>query len=136
MKRNFTQAILPVAIPFFILVFPFYPFCSCFAEANPFSTDLGFENPDRDDQFFGHQQDGSRAFVLTLFFLKFNPKVDVLEHSFYRSSQPPSVNQENFTLRCSNSYLRHRMSSIENFLKLADYLYFSVQTQKGGREHV
>ncbi len=44
MKRSRTQAFLPLAISLFILVFPSYLHCSYFAEANLFSTDLGFED--------------------------------------------------------------------------------------------
>ncbi len=51
MKTDRTQTFLPLAISFFILIFPFYLCSSYFAEANVFSTDLGFDNADQDDQF-------------------------------------------------------------------------------------
>ncbi len=136
MKRNCIQTILPVAISFFILVFPFYPFCSYFAEANPFFTDLGFENPDRDDQLFGHQQDGSRAFALTFFLFRFIPKVHVFERSLYRSSQPPSVNQENLTLRCWTFLFASPYVFNLEFSKISWLSIFFSATQKGGKKHV
>jgi hypothetical protein len=100
MKRKLIQTFLAIAIFFFILVFPFYPRCSYFAEPNPFSTDLGFENPDKDNQFVDHQQDGSKAFALTFFLFGFLLKVDVFKHSPYFFSQTLSLNQENLILRC------------------------------------
>ncbi len=77
MKRSRIQAFLPIAISFFILAFPFnlpYPY---FAEANLFSTDLGFEDSDQDDQFVDQRQDGSKAFVLTFFAFRFLLEDDV-----------------------------------------------------------
>ncbi len=65
MKRSRIQTFLPIAISFFILVFPFYLRCSYFAEANLFPTDLGFENPDQEGQFGDQQRDGLKAFLLT-----------------------------------------------------------------------
>ncbi len=100
MRSNRAQTFLPIAISFFILVFPFYLRYSYFAETNLFSTDLGFENPDQDDQLFDQQQDGPKAFVLTFSPSGFLPKVDVFEHSPYFFSQSPFLNQENLILRC------------------------------------
>jgi hypothetical protein len=100
MKRNRIQTFLPIVISFVILGFPFYPRSSNFTEANHSSTDLGFENPDQDDQFVDQQQDGSKAFVLTFFPFGFLPEADVFNHSPYFFSQTPSLNQENLILRC------------------------------------
>ncbi len=100
MKRKRIQTFLPIAISFFILVFTFDLRCSYFAEANLFPPDLGFENPDQDDQFVDHQQDGSKAFALTFFPFGFLSKANVFKHSLYFFSQTPSLNQENLTLRC------------------------------------
>ena len=92
MKRNRIQTFLPIAISLFILVFPFYSRCSYFAEANLFSTDLGFENPDQDDQFVDQQQDASKAFVLAFLPFGLFPKAGVFEHSPYFFSQTPFLN--------------------------------------------
>ncbi len=101
MKRNPIQTFLPIAISFFVLVFPFYFRCSNFAEANLFSTDLGFENSDQDDQFLDQQQDGSKPFtMLTCSLFQFYLEADVFRHSPYFFSQTPSLNQENLILRC------------------------------------
>ena len=64
MGRNRIQIVLRIAISFFILVFPFYLFCSYCAEANLFSPDLGFENRDQDDQLVDQQHDESKGFPL------------------------------------------------------------------------
>lgn len=83
MKRNRTQTLLPITISFFILVFPLYFPRSYSAEANLFFTDLGFENPDPDDQVVDQQQDGSKAFVLDLFYLGLYPEAYVFKHSLF-----------------------------------------------------
>lgn len=100
MKRNCMQTFLPTAMFFLILVFPFYLGYSNFTEANLFSTDLGFENPDQDDQFVDKQQDVSREFVLTFFPFGFLPEAEVFRHSPYFFSQTPSLNEETPILRC------------------------------------
>ncbi len=100
MKRNRIHTFLPIAISFFILVFPVYLFCSYFAETNVFPTDLGFENPDQDNQFVNQQQDGSKAFTLTFFPSGFLSNVYVLKHPPHFFSQISPLNQENLILRC------------------------------------
>jgi hypothetical protein len=100
MKRNHIQSFLSIAISLFILVFTFDLRCSYSAEANLFSTDLGFENPDQDDQFADHQQDGSKAFPLTFSPFGFLSKSNVFRHSLHFFSQTPSPDQENLTLLC------------------------------------
>ncbi len=98
--KSCIQTFLPIAISLFILVFPSYPCSSYFEEGDPFPTDLGFENPDLEDQFVDRQQDASKAFALTFSPFVFLPKVNVFKNSSYLFSQSPSLNQENLILRC------------------------------------
>ncbi len=100
MQRNCIKTFLARAICFFILVFPFYLGCSNFAEANLFSTDLSFENPDQGDQFVDPQQNVSKAFVLTFFHFGLLLEADVFRHSSYFFSQTPSLNEQTPILRC------------------------------------
>ncbi len=100
MKRNRIQTFLPIAISLFILVFPFYPRCSYFEEVNAFPTDLGFENPDQDDQFIGYQQNGSKAFALNFLASGFHLEADVWRYPPYFFTQTTSLDQEDLILRC------------------------------------
>ncbi len=100
MKGNCIQTCLAPVISFFILVFPLYLTCSYFAEVNLSSTDLGFENPDQDDEFVDQQQDGSAAFVSTFSPFGFHPEMDLFKNSPCFFSQTPSFDQEALILRC------------------------------------
>ncbi len=100
MKRKPTHTFLPIAISFFILVFPFYLRCPYFAEADPFPTDLGFETPDQDDEFVDQPQDGSKALGLTSFPYGVFLRAVFFKHFPYSFSQTSSLNQEDLILRC------------------------------------
>jgi hypothetical protein len=98
MGKRHTQ-IAVIVITLFILLFPAYLRCSNLAEANLFSTDLSFENPDQDDQFVD-QQNESKAFALSVFPIICLPGINLSKQLPRFSFQTASFDQKLFVLRC------------------------------------
>ena len=83
-----------------VLLLPAYLWCSELAEADLFSTDLSFDNPDQDDQSFVGHQNHLETFVSSVFFIMFLSGADPFEQALNSSPRLPSLDQKTCILRC------------------------------------
>ncbi len=98
MERRPSQTFLIVIISLFISIFSAYAHYCNLAEANLFSADLSFENPDQEDLLVDHHKE-SKAFVSSVFSVILLPRVHLFEQ-LPRFFSTPSFDEENFILRC------------------------------------
>jgi len=99
MERKLIQISLVIVICAFTLVYPAYLRCSNLAGAKFLSTDLGFENPDQEDVFFG-QQNESQAFVSIVFLIKLPPGTNLFNQISRFRSLTSFLDQKTSILRC------------------------------------
>ncbi len=83
----------------FTLVFPAYLRCSNLGGAKLLSTDLGFENPDQEDVFFGEQNE-SQAFVSIVLLIKLPPGANLFDRISRFCSPTSFLDQQTSILRC------------------------------------
>jgi len=99
MKSGSAQIFLIIAISLFIPMFSACAHYCNLAEANLFSADLSFENPDQEDLLVDHHKE-SKAPVSSVFSVILLPRVHLFDQlpRFFISA--PSFDEENFVLRC------------------------------------
>jgi len=100
MKKTFegTRIFLFIAVSFFILVLPAYLHYTQLPQIKFVSSDLGFENPDREGGLADNEKElkvyGSSAFLIV-----FHPSTHLFEHSPHLF-QALSLQQRIIILRC------------------------------------
>ena len=99
MERKPAQIFLVIIICLFISVSSVYLHYWNLAEANLFSTDLSFENPDEGDLLVG-QQNESKVCVASVFPTVFVLGTNLLEELFPFSFLTPSPDQKTLILLC------------------------------------
>jgi len=98
-NRKKVQFFFVIAISFFLLVFSGYLYYHNLGEANLFSADLSFENPDQENAFVDQQKE-FRVSVLNFFSILFLPGASLFEQFLGFSYRIPSLEQETFVIRC------------------------------------
>lgn len=101
MKKWFKgiQIFVVLTISFFILALPAYLHCTKLSEANFVSSDLSFENPDRQNELSDYENE-LRVFGPSAFSIIFLPRTNLLQQSSHFFPQALSLRQKPFILRC------------------------------------
>ncbi len=90
---------LSIAIPFFILALPAYLRCTQLLQFRFVSPDLTFERQGQEEGLPDSEKE-LKVFASNALLIIFDLSTNPLEHSFHLFSQPFSLHQKTFVLRC------------------------------------
>ncbi len=102
MKRRFKgiQILLAITISLFILALPAYLRCTYLSQTKFVSSDLGFENPDQEEELPDHEKESKKAYGPSAFPIRFLLGSNLFEQSSYLFPKAPSLHQGIAVLRC------------------------------------